>query len=304
MIKQLQALSQSVLQFILDLAKTWHGRIVLLGFITGLIFITSWLPLLLTKAVEGSGFAFIVFSSIWAFYKLWKDQEKLMVLKAQEGDRVIGYAFILLGVLIFPFVQFSVWPQSLIWLIIMAGIAISTWGVQFFRLYPIVTLLLSLTVYPKPGTLAKLVWQAFTPYQFLERVMAQGGAAALRLIGQPAVSEGPYLAIPPNGAVEVDFGCNGFTMALTMAVAGFFMGIFFKQSWSFTLLMMFVGAILALIFNIPRIMLLTMASVYWGEASFKFWHGTWGGQLFTSILFTIYYYAVMAIIKHRPKRLA
>lgn len=303
MINQLQDIGQSVLQFTMDLTKSWHGRIMLLSLITGFVFVTSWLPLLLTKAVEGSGFVFIVFSFIWAFHKLWNDRSKLILLEALESDRVIGYTFILTGVLLFPFVRFSLWSQSLLWLFIMAGLAISTWGVQFFRLYPIVTLLLALTAYPKPGILAKLVWQAFTPYQFLERVMAQGGAAALRLIGQPAIAEGPYLAIPPNGAVEVNWGCNGFTMALAMAMAGLFMGIFFKKNWVFTLLIMIVGAVLALIFNIPRIMLLTMASVYWGEASFKFWHGTWGGQLFTSILFAIYYYAIMALIKYRPKRM-
>lgn len=40
-------------------------------------------------------------------------------------------------------------------------------------------------------------------------------------------------------------------------------------------MMMVVGAGLALVFNIPRIMLLTLASVYWGKERFNFWHGTW-----------------------------
>jgi exosortase/archaeosortase family protein len=280
--------------------STIHGKIIAAGLVVGLCFLFSWMSLLFTESLDGSGLVFVVFSSAWAFHRLWKERENLLSLEASEGDRVIGYAFVLTSVFLFPFVRISLWPQSLLWLFIMAGIAISSWGVQFFRLYPIVTLLLALTVYPKPGTFAKLVWQAFTPYQFLERMMAQGGAMALRFIGQPAIADGPYLAIPPNGAVEVDWGCNGFTMALTMAVAGFFMGIFFKQNWVITLAMMLAGAILALMFNVPRIMLLTMASVYWGQASFDFWHGTWGGQLFTGVLFTVYYYAVMAMVKRRP----
>jgi len=53
--------------------------------------------------------------------------------------------------------------------------------------------------------------------------------------------------------------------------------------------------VLALIFNVPRIMLLAIAAVYWGETSFKFWHGPWGGQMFSGVLFTVYYYAVMGL---------
>jgi hypothetical protein len=45
-----------------------------------------------------------------------------------------------------------------------------------------------------------------------------------------------------------------------------------------------------------------MASIYWGEAAFDFWHSTWGAQIFSAVLFTVYYYAVMAVIKKRPKR--
>jgi exosortase/archaeosortase family protein len=92
-------------------------------------------------------------------------------------------------------------------------------------------------------------------------------------------------------------------MAVQMAVAGFFMGLFLKQNWVSTLMMMVVGAGLALIFNIPRIMLLTLASVYWGEGWFNFWHGTWGGQVFTGLLFTLYYYSIMAMVnRRRPKQ--
>ncbi|MBD2260588.1 archaeosortase/exosortase family protein [Pseudanabaena sp. FACHB-2040] len=132
--------------------------------------------------------------------------------------------------------------------------------------------------------------------------MAHAGAAALRVIGQPAIAEGSIVALPPAGAVNVDWGCNGFNMAFTMAAAGLIMGLFYKQRWYNTLSIMAVGTVLALIFNVPRIMLLTIASVYWGEASFKFWHGHWGGQLFSSVLFTVFYYAVMALINRQPAR--
>ncbi|HEY9880475.1 MAG TPA: archaeosortase/exosortase family protein, partial [Leptolyngbyaceae cyanobacterium] len=80
------------------------------------------------------------------------------------------------------------------------------------------------------------------------------------------------------------------------------MGLFYKQRWYNTLAIMTMGIILALIFNIPRIMLLAIASVYWGKDAFKFWHGPWGGQIFASVLFTVFYYAVMALINRRTAK--
>jgi exosortase/archaeosortase family protein len=77
-------------------------------------------------------------------------------------------------------------------------------------------------------------------------------------------------------------------MAMTMVVASFVLGLFLKQSWAKIVALMVVGAVLALVFNIPRIMLVTSASVYWGKYWFDFWHDSWGSQIFVSVLFTIY----------------
>jgi exosortase/archaeosortase family protein len=54
-----------------------------------------------------------------------------------------------------------------------------------------------------------------------------------------------------------------------------------------------IGVVASFIFNVPRVMLLAIASVYWGHGAFEFWHGPWGGQLFSGILFMVYYYLVM-----------
>ncbi|MBD2021735.1 archaeosortase/exosortase family protein, partial [Leptolyngbya sp. FACHB-36] len=131
--------------------------------------------------------------------------------------------------------------------------------------------------------------------------MAWCGAGALRVIGQPAVVQGTLVSLP-GGSVEVAWGCNGFNMAFTMAAAGLIMGLFLNQSRLQTIGLMAIGIVLALVFNVPRIMLLTLASVYWGKAAFEFWHGPWGGQIFTGVLFTVYYYAVMGLTNRSPKK--
>ncbi len=101
--------------------------------------------------------------------------------------------------------------------------------------------------------------------------------------------------------MDVYWGCNGFDMALTMAVAGLIMGLFLKQNWLRILGFIAIGIVASLIFNVPRVMLLAVASVYWGHSWFQFWHGPWGGQLFSGVLFTVYYYLVMWLANRQSR---
>ncbi|NMF83046.1 cyanoexosortase C [Nodosilinea sp. P-1105] len=304
LVKPLKSLSQSGISQLKVALATWHGRFILAGLTLGLVYLPTWFSQLFRRSlIHGStALSLILVMVALGGYQLWSKRSELAQLSVLEADRTIGYVLILCSLVLFPWCRFAVWPQSILWLTALIGMAISTWGGTFFLCYPLPPLMFAATVYPQPGALARTLWQTLTPDQFLERLMAYLGSEALQWIGQPAISEGPYIAIPPSGAVHVDWGCNGFTMAVQMAIAGFFMGVFLKQNWFKTGLMMVVGAILALIFNIPRIMLLTLASVYWGEGWFEFWHGTWGGQLFTGVLFTLYYYAIMAMVSRRPKK--
>jgi exosortase/archaeosortase family protein len=145
------------------------------------------------------------------------------------------------------------------------------------------------------------MWETFLPPQILERFMAWGGSLGLLAIGQPAVLQGTTISLP-GGTVDVQWGCNGFDMAVTMGVASLVLGLFLKQNAPKVIGMVAVGMMLALLFNVPRIMLLAMSAAYWGKASFNFWHGIWGGQIFSTILFTIYYYVVMAFVKRHPTK--
>ncbi len=285
--------------------QSWHGRFVLVGLTVGLFYLPNWLPQLSARASQGSaGLTLILTCLSLALWQFWSQRSRIQKLTASEADQVLGHCLIVVCAGLFPFCQFAVWAQAILWLGVLVGIALSSWGLAFFGSYPLPVLLLALTVYPKPGVLARTLWEALTPYKFLERHMAQASAAALRWVGQPAIAEGSVVAIPPSGAVDVDWGCNGFNMAFTLAAAGLIMGLLLKQRWQNTLIIMVVGAILALMFNVPRIMLLAMASIHWGQASFKFWHGPWGGQIFSGVLTTVYYYAVMGFVNYRPTRVS
>ncbi len=273
-----------------------HGIIVLCGLSIGLCYFPVWFRGLWVSEGQGSAGLPLLCAVVYlGFIQLWRNRAELVKVKAAPEDRLLGHLLIVSSGLLFPLLRFEIWPQAAIWLFILIGIAISTWGVSFFSKYPLLSALIALGVYPKIGVMSKLLWQAATPPMLLERFMAWLGAHGLQLIGQDAVSQQSYILLAGSG-VEVDWGCNGFNMALSIATAAWLMGIFFRQSWR-VILGMVLGAIaLSLIFNIPRIMLLTLAHVYWGQSAFKFFHGPIGGQLFSGVLLTVYYYAAMPFI--------
>lgn len=296
---------QSVLLLIQNGFKTWHGRFVLAGLTIGLLYLPAWLQDVYLGMKQGSDGIIILFSIILlALWQIWPHRKKITETHASEEDQVLGHLLITAGILVFPVLRFAIWPQSLLWLFILAGIVISTWGVCFFAKFPLISLFVALTVYPRPSLLARLLWETFTPYRFLDRMMAAAAAFGLQLIGQPAVAEGPFVAIPSVGAVDVNWDCNGFAMACTIAASGLIMGLLLKQSWPKNFAIILAGFVMGLFFNIPRIMLLTLASVYWGQESFDFWHSNWGSQIIAGLIVTIYYYVVMAIIKCRFNELA
>ena len=107
--------------------------------------------------------------------------------------------------------------------------------------------------------------------------------------------------MPTGGTVEVAWRCNGFNMAVAMAVTGLLLGIFFKRTRFQIARLMVMGAVVGLVFNVPRVMLMAMAYAYWGNWWFDFWHGSWGAQIFVGLLFTVYYYVAMAML-NRHKR--
>ncbi|MBD1872373.1 cyanoexosortase C [Nodosilinea sp. FACHB-131] len=292
---------QTAWGWIIALAKDFHGRIVLLGLTVGLIYLPVWLGYLVPRALKGKvGWLLVLCMLGLAAAELWNRRSVLKALRASEEDRLLGQLLIVSAAVLFPFCRFAIWPQAFLWLVILAGIACSAWGVSFFSRFMVPVVLIGLTTYPRIGFISRFIWDFFTPYQFLEIKMAEVGSAAMRAIGFPAVQEGVYITFP-EGAVEVGWGCNGLDMALSIAATGFFMGILYKQKTRQMVMLIGVAMVISLIFNIPRLMLVTIAHVYWGEWWFNFWHGFWGGQIFVGILLTVYYYVMMTMVERSKK---
>lgn len=303
-----QQLSKFITRFLCitkKAAKSHHGRFILLGLLVGLFYFPQWVGYLLPRALKGKTGWFLICCMLCMIgFELWNKQAVLNRMQASEEDRWLGHALIIAGVLVFPFCRFALWSQSLAWLCVLIGIAIASWGLVFFYKFPIATFFASLTVYPRVGLISRGLWDFFTPHLLLEKTMAQASSWAMRMIGFTAMPQGRFIFFP-EGAVEVGWGCNGLDMAITIALAGLFMGLIYRQKRSEMIWLISCSIVVALIANVPRLMLVSIAYVYWGPQWFHFWHGFWGGQIFSGVLFTIYYYWVTArITKGKEKSLS
>ncbi len=277
--------------------QTGHRRILWVGGFVGLIY----LPILLghwavitshgsSDPILNVGLMFLAISA------LWNERQRLEQWQAQEEDRWLGYLIALGSAALFPFFFKTISIQALLVALILAGSALSTWGLVFFRRFPLPTLMLMLSCYPDLGFFGVSFWRVLTPENLLENVTAWAGSMGLRAIGHAAVAQGALVTLP-QGSVLVGSGCSGFTMAFTLAGCSALLGLFFRWRWPKTVGLMAFSIALALLLNVPRVMLLAIASIYWGKESFEFWHGPWGGQMFAMVMFTAYYYVVMALIK-------
>jgi exosortase len=294
-------IKQKINYLLQESIKTSHNRFVACGLLAGFCYVPFWLADLVIGTLHGAASILMVAAIALGLYQLRCKRYHLAKLKASEEDEWLGHLLIASGVILSPFCFFSEWSQRLVWMLILAGIACSTWGINFFKHYPIPTFLIFMGLFPQPTVVGKVLWETFTPPKMLEQFMAWSGTLGLQAIGQSATVNQTIISLP-GGAVDVAWGCSGFDMATIIAVASLVLGLFLKQSLPKVVFMVILGVILALLSNIPRIMLMAMAEAYWGKAAFEFWHGFWGGQIFSTILFTIYYYAVMALIKHQKKR--
>lgn len=288
-------------QLIRSANQSTHSRIVAAGFIASFAFIPFWLYDIIYGTIHGAASLLLIALSGFGTYQLWKRRSQLAELEVSSEDRWLGHCLIILAIAAVPFCFSAEWMQKLDFYVMLFGVALSSWGFGFFARYPLPIFLIFFGLFPQPTAVGKLLWTTFTPDEGLERFMAWAGSLGLMAIGQSPQVEGTIIALP-TGAVRVDWGCNGFDLATIAAVTSMLLGIFWKQPiWKISLFVV-MGIFFSLVANVPRIMLMTLASVYWGPESFHFWHGFWGGQIFLSILFTVHYYAMLALLDWKPQK--
>ncbi len=278
-----------------------HSQVVAIGLLFILAYLPTWGRVIWDGIITGRSDSVLNFGLIFlGLQTIHTQRTKLRELPRVGGDdRFLGYGLMLIAVVTFIFfhsINFSNSFQALAIMLLLIGIAGSTWGLGFFGLFPLASLYLLISIYPDTSFIAIRVCRFFTSENMLEQVMAYFGSIGLNIIGYKAIAEAALVKLP-EGAVLVAAGCTGFDMAYTLVGCSFLFGIFMRVSWRRILALVVIGWTIAMVFNIPRIMLLSLASVYWGKASFEFWHGPIGGQIFSAVMFTIYYYVAMWLVE-------
>ncbi len=276
--------------------SSFHRFLITLSCIIGLFYSVTWLTQIVRGVIDGQSDSVLNFGLLGlGGYALWQQRAALKPQVAEDADQLLGHGLVICGVAVFPLIRSSISLQAVVFAGILLGLALSHWGLGFFKRYWSPVLMLLVAIYPNLGFIAIRIFRLFTPHMALERLMAWLGEIGLKAMGQQAVAQAQYLNLP-EGSVEVGPGCTGFSMAFTLFGCSLLIGLFFKLTYKKTLCLLLIGVAISMILNIPRIMLLANAAVYWGEDSFHFWHDSWGGQIFASIMFTAYYYAVMPLI--------
>lgn len=281
--------------------RSWHHSIVTLGLLPGLLYIPIWLNSIIKRILTGSSSVFlsICFVALGS-YLICKERDEIKKLRADSEDRFVGYAFIISSVTMYVLFFSSPSLQALTWTTALIGVSLAVFGNQFIRKFLLAILMIALGLLPKYLELGYTVGKLILPNDILERFMAIISGYTLQLMGQPAVIDGKIIQLG-SGAVNIADGCSGYSMAVILAGTGFVMGIFYGAKTIKIALLMLSGIVIALTINIPRIILLTYSVVYWGDDSFKFWHGGWGSQIIAGIMFTVFYYVSSAICQSKVR---
>jgi exosortase len=283
-----------VLDFLYNITSTVQGRILLLSLIVGLTYLPSWLRLMAMLLSSTATTPLVcVGAACLGGVRLWQSRHDLRRATSSSVSRWIGYNVIGFGMVLFPFCQSKTWSQALSWSIILLGLFLSSWGFAFLWRYWLSIFYLLLGIYPSALTVVSgSLLDTLTPAETLEKIMAWAGGGVLQLLRYSVVSDGIYLLLP-TGGVSVYEGCTGFDLLVSILCVSLLVGISFALSWTRTFFLSGLGLILAFSLNAIRIALMAVAAAEWGDQAFEFWHGFWGGQIFASLLFTIYYYLIV-----------
>jgi exosortase/archaeosortase family protein len=281
--------------------RSIHNWILLAGATFGLgVYLPTLLSLSATVLVSGMPHLILNVLLIGLAIRQLR-RERTSVLEVAIEDQWLGSGLILGGLAIFYLYYPAITSQSLGCMIIFVGGVLSYQGLPFLRRQWLAIALVIASFHPNLERIARHLWNIVAYPQALSNWMAWSGGALLRAIGQPVSVEEQFVVLPA-GVVEVASGCDGFEMAFVMTLSAIIIGIAFRVRSRQMILLIAIGITLALVLNVFRIAVMVLAAVYWGKDAFEFWHGTVGGQIFSGILFTIYYYATQPLLNAQKSK--
>ncbi|NJN49518.1 MAG: exosortase/archaeosortase family protein, partial [Alkalinema sp. RL_2_19] len=222
-----------------------HSRIVTVAILFVACYLPTWISSLVAAVVGGTSDSILNLGFIALGIQIvYQHRPTLQAQAVEADDRFLGYAVIGIGLTTFVIFHSLTWSpsfQALAVMLMLIGIAWSSWGLGFFRQFPLASSLILVAVYPSLSYIVIRVCRFFTASEdMLEQVMAVAGAAGLNLIGLKATAQAALVSLP-EGSVLVAPGCSGFDMAFTLLGTGFLMGKFMQLSWRKTAMIMAIG---------------------------------------------------------------
>jgi exosortase len=275
-----------------EFSLTESGVIAIFISLISFSYYFSWGSMVLAKSSVSLGYL-----ALAAKYLL-NDRESLNKKRPILEEKVVGYLLLTVGFILFIYFYGSASFQYISFFLIFCGGAMALWGASFFVSHAFSCLLIAVGLYPNIIFITHKLWKFSTTPFILENFMGKLAGRALEFVGKDVTVQERFIAIG-SSAVEVAPGCSGFDTAISIASVGLLLGLFYKQKWPKIFFVILIGIFLALLINVPRVMLLAYVVGNQDQSAFEFWHGSWGGQVFMGLLFTPYYYLVMAVFEDK-----
>ncbi len=112
--------------------KTTHSRFVAAGLLVGLVYLPLWLYDIWQGTLIGGGSLLMVAAALLGIHLLWVKRRQLAEIEVLPDDRWLGHFIIAGGIGLALFFSFAEWSQRLVFMVILVGVAISSWGISFF----------------------------------------------------------------------------------------------------------------------------------------------------------------------------
>ncbi|BAC89119.1 exosortase/archaeosortase family protein [Gloeobacter violaceus] len=254
-------------------------------------------PVLLACALlwtEGGGLENRAVALVAAGYLFVCGRATLLEASASPFFQGIGLACLMGGLLLVQLPALSV--QSLAFCFALAGLALLRWGDAALRRLakPFVIVTLAMLT----SGLADSWLPRYTPVVlWLQQLVAGLAAYALWMAGFAVEWQQTVIRLGDTGGVDVNAACSGVRSLLEIGVlataAIFTLSRRSRRDNGFYLALC---AALVLALNAGRVLLLAVASVYWGRPLFDALHEGWGAQLYSggisaaTVLFTCWYF--------------
>lgn len=118
-------------------------------------------------------------------------------------------------------------------------------------------------------------------------------------IGFEVTREGVQVILP-TGAIEIYLGCSSLQAVISLAQLSLLVSLLFPLRVYQILVMLGGGVLIALSVNAVRLGLMAFLVANSDQSAFQYWHGSQGGQIFSTLSFVLFGALVYCLLEFFP----